>query len=75
MMALGRSIGHERAHEVVTAAARRARVSGRDLVEVLGEDSQSGLSAKELARVLEPERYLGLAGAAVDAVVDEAAGE
>jgi 3-carboxy-cis,cis-muconate cycloisomerase len=75
MMALGRSIGHERAHEVVTAAARRARVSGRDLVEVLGEDSQSGLSPEELARVLEPERYLGLAGAAVDAVVDEAAGE
>jgi 3-carboxy-cis,cis-muconate cycloisomerase len=61
MMALARSLGHERAHELVAAASKRAAAEGRDLGSVLAEVADEPLP-------LDPERYLGLAGAAVDAV-------
>lgn len=70
MMALARAIGHERAHSVVGAAARRATAEGRHLSAVLAEDPavSSHLSREELSELMEPSSYLGLAGEAVDAV-------
>lgn len=71
MMALARAIGHARAHEVVAAAARRARAEARDLHSVLAADPAVAghLSAEEVAELLAPSRYVGLAAEAVDAVV------
>ena len=73
MMALARAIGHEQAHELVTAATRRATAEGRDLADVLAKTAEvsAHLPAGELARLLDPAAYLGLAGAAVEAVVRE----
>jgi 3-carboxy-cis,cis-muconate cycloisomerase len=71
MMALAPALGRERAHEVVGAAAERARANGHDLSSVLSEDPavSAHLTAEEIRRLMEPSRYLGLAGEAVDAVV------
>jgi adenylosuccinate lyase/3-carboxy-cis,cis-muconate cycloisomerase len=73
MMALGRGVGHEHAHELVTAATRRATAEGRELGDVLAGDEEVAayLSAGELSRLLDPASYLGLSGAAVDAVIGE----
>ena len=73
MMALARSLGHERSHEIVTRATRQATAEGQDLGSVLADDPEAAahLTPEELERLLDPSRYLGLAGAAVDAVVRE----
>lgn len=70
MMALGRSLGHERAHELVLQASRRAASEGRDLREVLAEEPEvtARLSGPELDQLFDPTSYLGLADAAVGAV-------
>jgi 3-carboxy-cis,cis-muconate cycloisomerase len=61
MMALAPTLGHERAHQVVGAAARRATEQRRDLPSVLREDTEvtAHLSA-DLEQILDPGRYLGL---------------
>jgi 3-carboxy-cis,cis-muconate cycloisomerase len=73
MMALAGWVGHERSHELVTAASRRAGAEGRDLADVLREDPEIAelLSPEEIAGLFDPVRYLGLAGAAADAVSRE----
>jgi len=70
MMILGRSLGHEKSHEVITRASRQATAEGRDLSSVLAEnpDIAAHLTPDELARLLDPTAYAGLAGEAVDAV-------
>jgi 3-carboxy-cis,cis-muconate cycloisomerase len=71
MMALAPKIGHERAHAVVAAAARKAGADGNDLRAVLAEDPvvSANLSSERLERLLDPAAYLGRAGASVDVVV------
>ena len=71
MMTLASSLGHEKSHEIVTRATRQATARGSDLASVLAEDPDisSSLSATELAGLLDPSHYLGLAGTDVDAVV------
>ena len=70
MMALGRSLGHERAHELVLQASRRAASEGRDLRDVLAEEPEvtARLSGPELDQLFDPTSYLGLADASVGAV-------
>jgi len=67
-MALGGAIGRLPAHHLVEAACRRAAGEGRHLREVLGEDPEVGkhLSAADLARLLDPVNYVGLAEALVE---------
>lgn len=62
-LALGRTLGHGTAHEVVQAAARRAASEGRPLGNVLAEDDRvtACLSPEELEGLLDPASYLGLA--------------
>jgi adenylosuccinate lyase/3-carboxy-cis,cis-muconate cycloisomerase len=70
MMALARTIGHERAHAVVAAAARRAESEGVDLAAALRQDPavNTSLPPRELELVLDPLSYLGLSGETAAAV-------
>jgi 3-carboxy-cis,cis-muconate cycloisomerase len=63
MMALARSLGHERAHAVVTAAVRRADTDELEFSAVLRDDPAVtvALTPDELDLVLDPLHYLGLA--------------
>jgi 3-carboxy-cis,cis-muconate cycloisomerase len=65
-------LGRLRAHDLVKAACRRALEAGRHLREELLEDDEIGaaLSAGEIDAALDPERYLGSAGAFVDRALD-----
>jgi 3-carboxy-cis,cis-muconate cycloisomerase len=71
MMRLGQKLGHERAHNLVQSAARRAAADGRPLIDALLEEPRvaEGYSREELIRVMDPASYLGVAGASVDTVV------
>jgi 3-carboxy-cis,cis-muconate cycloisomerase len=74
MMALASSLGHERAHAVVSAAARASDTDGLDLAVVLRGDPEvtAHLSPAELDVILDPNRYLGLAAETAAAVADRA---
>ena len=66
MMSLASSLGHERAHAVVAAASRRATDEQRDFASVLRDDPDVGANLRvPLEELLEPGRYLGLAGNAL----------
>jgi 3-carboxy-cis,cis-muconate cycloisomerase len=78
MMELARAIGHERAHQVVLAAYRRADKAQRDLSDVLAEDPAvtAHLDPATLAALMDPVNYLGLSAAgavAVEARLEESA--
>jgi adenylosuccinate lyase/3-carboxy-cis,cis-muconate cycloisomerase len=75
MMELGREIGHERAHALVSAASRRAIADGRSFLDVLREDDEiaSRLLPGRLERLLDPAGYLGLAPESADAVASREA--
>jgi adenylosuccinate lyase/3-carboxy-cis,cis-muconate cycloisomerase len=70
MMALARRIGHEPAHEALTAATRRAAASGSGLRESLLDDPELAgtFTADELEQLLDPARYLGQAADTASAV-------
>lgn len=61
MMALGHRLGRQRAHEVVTAAARATAETGAEFADVLrGDPEVSGfLSPEEVATLLDPANYVG----------------
>ena len=71
VMALAPQLGRQRAHELVYAACRRAEAEGLSLVEVLRADPEltRHLEAGDLKRLLDPDGYVGVAGAFVDRVV------
>lgn len=75
MMNLAQSIGHERAHEVVAAAARRARTEQLDFSAVLQDDPEvnANLTPERLVQILDPSGYLGLADESAAAVAARAA--
>jgi adenylosuccinate lyase len=64
MMELARTLGHERAHELVTAASRRAAAAGSSLRGALEDDAEirAALDGAGLDELLDPASYLGLAG-------------
>jgi adenylosuccinate lyase/3-carboxy-cis,cis-muconate cycloisomerase len=72
MMELGRTLGHERAHQIVLRASRRAAAEGSALLDALAADAEvvAHLPADELERLLDPTAYLGLSAASADAVAD-----
>ena len=73
-MELARSVGHERAHVLVTAVSRRAEAAGLTLAAALAADDAvtAHLSADDIERLTEPAGYLGLAPAAADGVAARA---
>jgi adenylosuccinate lyase/3-carboxy-cis,cis-muconate cycloisomerase len=70
MMELARAVGHERAHEIVLTASRRASDERRSFLETLLEDPAvaSHIGPSELERLLDPARYLGVAAESAEAV-------
>jgi adenylosuccinate lyase len=68
MFLLGQRIGKHSAHEAVRLAAQAAWENGTSLVdEIAGRpDLAEHAAALDLARTLDPERYLGLAPEATD---------
>ncbi|MCS6849468.1 MAG: adenylosuccinate lyase [Anaerolineae bacterium] len=72
MFALGQAMGRQTAHDVVYECAMRAVESKRPFREVLAEHPavRAHLSMDDLARLLDPTRYLGLAREMVDRVCD-----
>ena len=59
-------LGRQAAQQVVAEAAKRAAAGGGTLREELAAAGVEGVSAEELERALDPERYLGSAPAFVD---------
>ena len=70
-IALAEQVGSARAHAIVEHAAATAIDDGRPLLDVLAEDVQveAYLDRATLARLLDPSRYIGEAGAIVDRVL------
>ncbi|MET8690831.1 3-carboxy-cis,cis-muconate cycloisomerase [Streptomyces sp. NPDC004732] len=65
---LAARIGRAAARELLAGALERARAAGRPLGEVLAElpALEGVLSGRELAELLDPQRYTGAAGVLVD---------
>ena len=74
MMELARSVGHERAHALVTAVSRGMGAEGGTLAAALVEDDEvsAHLSSEDVERLADPSGYLGLASAAAGAVAARA---
>jgi 3-carboxy-cis,cis-muconate cycloisomerase len=74
MMELARSVGHERAHALVTAVSRRAGAESGTLAAALLEDDEvsAHLSPEDVERLADPAGYLGLAAAAAESVAARA---
>jgi adenylosuccinate lyase len=62
MLELAKTIGRQRAHDVVYEAAQGAVTQGRPFHELLAEDAQihAHLSPEQLLALLDPARYTGL---------------
>lgn len=76
MLALGADIGRLQAHHVVEAASRKAVQESRTLLDVLAQDADvlriwGAATPQKLSALLDPNHYLGDAGAAVDRVLAE----
>ncbi len=71
MFALGETVGRQTAHEVVYDCAMHAVNHAEPFREVLLRNAvvAQHLGAEEIDRLLDPTRYVGLAGAMVDAVL------
>lgn len=76
MLALGADLGRLQAHHVVEAASRKAVQDNRTLHDVLAQDADvlriwGSATPQRLDALLDPNHYLGDAGAAVDRVLAE----
>jgi len=67
-MALAPALGRDVAHDLVANASRRAAAERRHLRDVLGEDARvtAILDRDALARLFEPQSYLGVANAFIE---------
>jgi adenylosuccinate lyase len=74
MMALAPTVGRQRAHAVVGAAARRSYETGVTFAEALASEPEvvEGLTPSDIERLLDPSQYLGAAIAATTRVVEVA---
>ena len=70
-MVLAEQMGRLPAHELVEAACKRAQEQKRHLRDMLSEEPKvkQHLDQKELERLFDPARYLGVAGELIDRVL------
>src|SRR5688572_4528851 len=75
MMGLGPYIGREYAHDLVYDICRAAVAQGRPLLDLLAENDEISkhLDRDALAKLLDPNNYLGQSGVMVDRVLDRLA--
>ena len=71
MMGLGPHLGRQRAHDLVYDICRKVATSSEPLLDLLAQDAEilRHLSRAELAKLCDPQNYLGLAGEMVDRVL------
>lgn len=71
MMGLGPYLGRQRAHDLVYDICRKAAASGAPLLDLLAQNPEisAHVTRSELAAMVEPANYLGLAGEMVDRVL------
>src|ERR1700752_3040318 len=71
MMGLGPYLGRQYAHDLVYDICRKVVATGRPLVDLLVEDKEIAkhMSRDELAKLVDPANYLGVAGEMVDRVL------
>ena len=72
MMGLARTMGRQKAHDVVYELCRRANQEDKPLLELLLEDPEckkAGVNKVELERLCEPGNYLGYSEMMVDRVL------
>jgi 3-carboxy-cis,cis-muconate cycloisomerase len=71
MMGLGPHLGRQRAHDLVYDICRKVATGGEPLLDLLVQDAEISrhLSRAELAKLCDPQNYLGLAGEMVDRVL------
>src|SRR5262249_27693259 len=76
MMGLGPHLGRQRAHALVYAICRKVAATGEPLLDLLARDAEIAkhLTRAELAKLCDPENYLGLAGEMVDRVLARESG-
>ncbi|KAK5127960.1 hypothetical protein LTR85_005077 [Meristemomyces frigidus] len=72
MMGLGKTIGRQKAHDIVYDLCRKAQLEDKPLLELLCQDEdikKAGLSDEELEKLCGPAHYLGLSEVMVDRVL------
>jgi len=66
MLALGKVMGRQRAHDVIYDAAQASVVEGRSFKELLLESEEMTLSADEVEELLNPTQYTGVCALLAD---------
>jgi 3-carboxy-cis,cis-muconate cycloisomerase len=71
MMGLGPHLGRQYAHDLVYDICRKVVATGRPLLDLLAEDKEIAkhMTRDELAKLVDPVNYLGVAGEMVDRVL------
>jgi 3-carboxy-cis,cis-muconate cycloisomerase len=71
MMGLGPHLGRQYAHDLVYDICRKVIATGRPLLDLLAEDQEIAkhMTREELAKLVDPANYLGVAGEMVDRVL------
>src|ERR1700691_1233693 len=71
MMGLGPHLGRQYAHDLVYDICRKVIATGRPLLDLLAEDKEIAkhMTRDELAKLVDPANYLGVAGEMVDRVL------
>jgi len=71
MMGLGPHLGRQYAHDLVYDICRKVISTGRPLLDLLDEDKEIArhMRRDELAKLVDPANYLGVAGEMVDRVL------
>jgi 3-carboxy-cis,cis-muconate cycloisomerase len=71
MMGLGPHLGRQYAHDLVYDICRKVIATGRPLLDLLAEDKEIAkhMNRAELAKLVDPANYLGVAGEMVDRVL------
>ena len=72
MMALGKTLGRQKAHDVIYDLCRRSQVENRQLLDLLceHEEIRKKMSRDELAKLCEPANYLGYSEVMVQRVLN-----
>lgn len=60
MMALGKTLGRQYAHDLIYAMCRESLQTGKPLLDLLDESEEVKLPRSELERLCDPATYLGL---------------